>query len=322
MRSKHIEGEEVTCEICGKVLKRSSIEYHMQAIHEGFVKKKKKGPYIARPLKKCGGCNQMFSPKQIYVHWKTCFDPNNITPTTRKRKMTTLIPVANFACEDCDFTSTSESGLRDHVVIHATWPCALCKAAFFNRRRYSEHLTKIHKRQITPELCIGACINRELPAGLTRKDAKNYQQWGRAGRNRTPIYDENGELYTRYSPHLECVTGDIVCKFCDESFSVIRRIILHVETIHHDRVPYKCSDCGLAFINEHCYGKHVRRFHGIDYRMVNEPEGYIDSALEYCNVLGVLKFERNKSGVYARYQRSYEKVKVARKAKRGLPVQD
>lgn len=324
MRTKHVTGaaenEYVTCEVCGKTIKQKSMGYHMKCVHEG--QKKEGSTYVDEKLEQCGGCGIKLTPRKLLIHRQKCFDPTHVTQLARRKKMMSLTQAANFACDDCDFIATSEAALRLHVVIHATWPCALCKAGFFQRRHYTEHLTKIHKRQLTDELCIGACVDREMPNGLSRKAVKNYQRWGQVGRNKTAIYDENGELYKKFSPHLECVTGDIICKFCDASFDRVRRIITHVETLHPEQAPYKCADCGLSFLNEHCYGKHVRKYHGIDYRMVNEPEGYIDSAMRFCNVLGVLRFERNKSGVHERNQRMYEKIKKQRKSMRGLPVDD
>lgn len=333
MRKKHITPDSsklqkrnydhnyVTCEACGKRMRQPSMKYHMECVHKGL--RLKSGVFVKEPEEECGGCGEMFTARKLRSHRQTCYDPTHVTRRARKHKMMSLTPMLNFSCEDCDFAATSESALRTHVVVHATWPCALCNAGFFKRHHYSEHLTKIHKRQLTPELCVGACVDRDLPAGLTRKAVKNYQVWGKLGRNTTPIYDENGVLYKKFAPHLESVTGDLICKFCDASFPVIKRMILHIETKHLDQVEYKCTECGLVFVNEYCYGKHVRKFHAIDYRMVNEPEGQIDSIMRYCNVLGVLKFDQERyASQYARNQRMYEKVKKRRKAARGLPVDD
>ena len=229
-----------------------------------------------------------------------------------------------FECDDCDFVATKENLYRQHVVSHATWFCVICNQkmkflGFFKQRDIEEHMQKEHGRPLTSDVCQGPCVDRDYPPLLAKIGLQKQAPFKFIPvQNHTPIYQEDGSLYTKLNPNMCAIRGDIRCNICKKDMKTVMQFKYHLENLHGEYLPYHCATCTkVCFLNEGQFGKHLYNFHYEPYEMKTEPRGLVDDVLQFGEIFGRLTVDPKVLELQSQAKKKmYQKIKNKHQNKR------
>ncbi|XP_056643106.1 gastrula zinc finger protein XlCGF26.1-like [Diorhabda sublineata] len=154
--------------------------------------------------------------------------PNNVEFVSSK----VTIRTKNLRCRICDESFLTKDEVKSHEVIHKTFICDHCGAAFLKKNYLVDHL-RIHSEE------------RHYECKICQKTFKHR--------------------YT-YSVHKRSheFTRNFVCETCGTCFKTRGTMRTHIRIKHSNIRNYSCSDCNLTFNLKSTLNKHFARKHTPD----------------------------------------------------------
>ena len=133
-------------------------------------------------------------------------------------------------CEECVISFSCPKSLHEHnLSVHEQkkpYKCNNCGYNFASTSYLQRHISAIH-------------------AGMSSNDQKL--------KKRKELGNVEGEEASKIRK--------ISCSFCGKTFPKNQNLIIHVNTIHEKKKPFKCDTCGKSFGTNQRLGSHIDSVH-------------------------------------------------------------
>ncbi|XP_059622647.1 zinc finger protein 668-like [Phlebotomus argentipes] len=201
------------CEICGKIMLRSSVGSHLRTKHSS------KKPF---ECEKCGRCYK--SRGSLKFHQEN----------HRKR-------TKSWTCEKCGSSFFDEKSLQAHVRrIHGQYPslscCPVCEKSFRTPYDLKYHRETVHPTSEKRFKCQTCCLPFKGLQGLRRHEAKHCE--GEVLPFECSYCDVKFTSQAPCRRHEENCSGQMKypCKFCPEKFTTYIRLRGHRRREHKEKI--------------------------------------------------------------------------------------
>ncbi|CAL4065705.1 unnamed protein product [Meganyctiphanes norvegica] len=170
-------------------------------------------------------------------------------------------------CKICNKILSSEINLKRHMLIHTGKPfiCEVCGRGFTGHYMLRDHLLNQHnqptkKEELQTYFQCSACKSFLASSGaLAYHQAREHtcdhckEKWPCRASLRNHVMADHDNIQKNYN-------GQIVCRFCDETFLYRHSYINHMVK-HNDEKLYECGICDKKISNKTSLQFHIKQVH-------------------------------------------------------------
>ena len=261
------EKPKVSCDICDKKVRPSTMPRHLYRCH-GVPKKKLGRPTNIDYFYKCDKCNKLVRTMRRSNHTKRHLRKEN--------NETKESDVASIMCHICGKLVTAASHLKRHMNIHSAnrLNCQMCDYVATTEARLDWHKRQHFK--VDCQVCGKVVLQRNLNKHI-RRDHMGERRF--SCEICSKAFFSKDKLETHKAVHF---SPTYACTFCDRKFNNRGSMARH-EMTHTGEKRYFCQICNHGFIQSTPYWLHMKKQHSIE---KSEAMAMIEKQIDQKNRLG------------------------------------
>uniref|UniRef100_A0A1B6KBF5 Protein krueppel n=1 Tax=Graphocephala atropunctata TaxID=36148 RepID=A0A1B6KBF5_9HEMI len=296
LRKKYLNiySKKYKCDLCEIVFtKFSGLLHHDKVDHKNMI-----------PDEMCVICGKLFVTKHRLDMHKNLKHRGKIyecdvcglkSVSEKSLKVHKVRHSARFVCSVCNFVSSTNRSLQDHLNIHkieSSYSCEVCQRTFKQKQSLEHHLKNHDDDQVLRAKC-DVCFKKFKTFNMLRKHkiSHNKEIYGDIRSTCMSVceicgltFKTNSALYTHKLSHYEkrhmCMVCDklfytknllrrhmlvhgehsFACKVCNKSFSRVDTLSLHLNT-HIKSQLFSCQQCDRSFSLNRYLKRHIARMH-------------------------------------------------------------
>ncbi|KAJ9588137.1 hypothetical protein L9F63_018495 [Diploptera punctata] len=175
------------------------------------------------------------------------------------------LPPVSLTCPICSKMLSTEQSFRIHLWSHRMqyW-CDICKKALCSEYVYNRHMRLHETWKVTCDVCGITLPSRSLLVAHLRSHMSPQEIEDSKARFICRICDERFSRVVRLEMHVqEKHPGEKThsCGICKKTFTKITALKMHMRIIHKGEVPYTCEFCSRPFKYRQNMLNHVKTAH-------------------------------------------------------------